>query len=113
MAYKPCVLILDINTDDYALLIYNDVKSAESYYLGLYKTTEEFKAYGRKCNYAEALAAYEEFLKDYFGAASGFIDYVDKSIFEDKVLWGKPRKVCCIDGVKYLIVNSEAVKVNI
>lgn len=113
MAYKPCVLILDINTDDYALLIYNDVKSAESYYLSMYKTTEEFKTYGHKCNYSEVLAAYEEFLKDIFDASSGFIDFIDEKLIEDKVLWGKPRKVCCIAGVKYLIVNSEAVKVNI
>ena len=77
MAYKPCVLILDMNSD-YGLLVYRNKKLAEKSYKALLESTMDIKQrYKNGLTRSDAVAAYDYVLHNVFDASEQYIDCID------------------------------------
>lgn len=111
--YKYGVFTLDMNSD-YGVLVYKDKALAEKCYKALFEGTMDIKKrYKNGLTRSDAVAAYDYVLHNVFDVAEQYIDFVDISCISEKELWGKSRKVFELDGVKIILVNSEAIVIEL
>lgn len=111
--YKYGVLTLDLNSD-YGILVYNDKKLAEKCFKALFDGTMDIKQrYKKGLTRSDAVAAYDYVLHNVFDVAEQYIDCVDISKIYEKELWGKFRKVSELNGMKIILVHSEAIIVEL